>query len=228
VTRLKAVNKYTIFSLGCNELVEHSNTTAATDLRAMWERHVSDDDLGKQVVRACEAHVKKPLLGAVPVSCLRFGEEREALRGEIDWKHSGTHYRNVERLCAHLSRNGANNMKGLLGWINREIVRRMAITAGAARPTVFEGHLILCLFCKSGRDRSVGAAAFFETLLKLKGWCGETHHVCKAGWRSNNDCRIERSRYGHCKSCAAGSADRIAQDFCREHNIELAVPTIRR
>jgi len=54
--------------------------------------------------------------------------------------------------------------------------------------------LVIVLFCKSGRDRSVGLSVVLERKLRHAGWNTEIRHLCLAAWRENRRCEQEARR----------------------------------
>jgi len=153
---------------------------------------------------------------------VRFGEDIAMLRGQEDWDHSGQHRRNVQRICEHVDREGANTMSKMLRWINRELVDMAKRQHGGADG--FLGYLEILCFCKSGRDRSVGISTFLECALMSKGWCGETHHLCKPTWRPNRGCRIARARNrGVCPMCQPEASAAIVRDLFTQTGLDLGV-----
>jgi len=211
--------RFLVVTLGCNELAGIHPNDETIALKTLWNNR---GNLSSGAVDAARKCTRRPLRDPLILNGLRFGEDIAMLRGQEDWDHSGQHRRNVQRICEHVDREGANTMSKMLRWINRELVDMAKRQHGGADG--FLGYLEILCFCKSGRDRSVGISTFLECALMSKGWCGETHHLCKPTWRPNRGCRIARARNrGVCPMCQPEASAAIVRDLFTHTGLDLGV-----
>ena len=103
----------------------------------------------------------------ITMDCRVFYEHHSTLRSAASWNHSGYHPANVQRIQAHRS---------FAAW-NAAFMRQLELRVEEGRP------LFVVLYCKSGRDRSVGCARILETRLQESGYIVDVQHACLRLWR---------------------------------------------
>ena len=81
-------------------------------------------------------------------------------------------------------------------------------------------ELYVILFCKSGRDRSVGLGVAVERKLRQHGWATHLRHLCISDWRNNPACRHFAEQYSRhsspgvsrtCPVCWTGNSDHVVR-----------------
>ena len=85
----------------------------------------------------------------ITMDCRVFYEHASAIRSAESWSHSGYHPASVQRIQAHRA----------YGAWNAAFMRQLEMREEEGRP------LFVVLYCKSGRDRSIGCARIFGDTL---------------------------------------------------------------
>jgi len=112
-----------------------------------------------------------------------------------------------------------------------------SIGQACAQPLVDVGQgvqssplLVVILYCKSGRDRSVGLSVVLDRVMRPLGWSVSLRHLCQAEWRANRQCwqaALTHSRQTHpgtpraCPICYTGNST----DLVRSQGWNLQIPS---
>jgi len=117
-----------------------------------------------------------------------FYENLATLEAAADWNHCGQHVANGQRLAEHPY--GHSFVEEL----------RDKLLEAKRRTTSRKNKIGVILYCRSGRDRSVGCALLTHAILKnIQGWSGTFEHLCQKTWRRSGVACVRR----RCLPCFA-------------------------
>ena len=134
-----------IFTFGLNN-VWKTLCDPSDELRQLQGYTVNPDNLPSELLfEAMSGLISFPTYSPeiVVQPCFAVNEYWGNIQSDVDWDHCGMHWRNVQRLISH------TRWPAVADSLERSIEQALEADR-SGKP------LLILLFCKSGRDRSVG------------------------------------------------------------------------